>query len=78
MIGGADRRGIIIDRTDRHIETQSQISISKLFYRLIYQSINGMNNWQKGEDDRKEETYHQYRTEEYIGGADASSGRVGT
>ena len=70
-----------INRTDRHIETQpqlSQISISKLFDPLIYQSIKGRTHFQKEEDGRKEETHHQDRTEEYIGGADTSTGRAVT
>ena len=76
MIGVMDRRKISINRTDRHIETQSQlsqISISKSFDQLIYQSINRRTRWQKGADYRKEETHHQDRTEEYIDGADAAT-----
>ena len=61
---------------DRHIETQyhiSQISISKSFDKLIYQIINWRTHLQKGSYNIKEETHHQGRTEEYIGGEDAST-----
>ena len=81
MIVGTYRRERSINRTDRHIETQShifQLSISKQFDRLIYQSINRRTHCQRREDNRKEETHHQDRTEEYMGGTNASTGRAGT
>ena len=67
MIEKTVRKGISINRTDGHIETQyqlSHLSIKKSFDRLIYQSINMRNRWQKGADGIKEEKHHQDRKED--------------
>ena len=66
MIGGMDRNGRSINRTDENIKAQSQLSqfsITESFDLLIYQSINRRNHWNKGADNRKEKTHNQDRME---------------